>query len=437
MPNNAPEEPTKLRSRSRKVPITGVMRARQLYLTPTKDQASTFKEWMGAARWCYNQCIHDITHSEPRTKVSWMDYRDKYATNNATTPGWLTTIPKDIRAGACMEACDAFKTAAKKVRSGMITHFKLSFRNKKKMTSESIVIPKTSVQYIEDRNPSNAKKGCQMGVRLYPRRVKTPICIRDKRKTVDAVLSKLDFDVKVVYKRLEQRFYLSVPFEVQRPTARAESQGESMRFVAVDPGVRTFMTYYSPMGKWGKLCDGEFKRIQSLCVWLDRLQSVIDKAKAAQPQIPDWLPKRKLVRRERAWHRAIVRIRNLITEAHWKVARFLTAQFDVIYIPTFETSQMTNRRSRKIDSKTARNMLTWRHYDFRQKLKMKAEERGCTVIECTEEYTSKTCGNCGHIKHNLGSAKIYTCTQCGLQLDRDLHAARNIFLMNHCRNLLV
>ena len=117
------------------------------------------------------------------------------------------------------------------------------------------------------------------------------------------------------------------------------------------------MAFYSPVGKWGKLCDDDFKRIES------------------------------------------------------------------------------NRQRRKIRKKTARNMLTWHHYDFRQKLKTKAEEMGVEIVECTEEYTSKTCGNCGFIKQNLGGAKLYRCNECGISLDRDLNGARNIFLKNHCKNL--
>ena len=38
-------------------------------------------------------------------------------------------------------------------------------------------------------------------------------------------------------------------------------------------------------------------------------------------------------------------------------------------------------------------MTNWAHFRFRQTLKAKAElYPGVTVVECTEEYTSKTCG---------------------------------------------
>ena len=57
---------------------------------------------------------------------------------------------------------------------------------------------------------------------------------------------------------------------------------------------------------------------------------------------------------------------------------------------------MVKRAGRKIKSATARGMLTWSHYAFREMLKAKAELfLWVKVVECDEAYTSKTCGCCG------------------------------------------
>ncbi|KAL3664175.1 hypothetical protein V7S43_011056 [Phytophthora oleae] len=56
--------------------------------------------------------------------------------------------------------------------------------------------------------------------------------------------------------------------------------------------------------------------------------------------------------------------------------------------------------------------------------------RLATVIDCKEEYTSKTCSTCGEIKDNLGGNHVFRCTACGAVLDRDVNAARNIFHKN-------
>lgn len=66
-----------------------------------------------------------------------------------------------------------------------------------------------------------------------------------------------------------------------------------------------------------------------------------------------------------------------------------------------------------------------RHYTFRNRCKMKAFEKGCYVDECTEEYTSQTCGRCGSL-HKIGIKDIYNCPKCNFILDRDVNGARNI-----------
>jgi putative transposase len=52
----------------------------------------------------------------------------------------------------------------------------------------------------------------------------------------------------------------------------------------------------------------------------------------------------------------------------------------------------------------------------------------CHVIETREPYTSKTCGNCGHLNDKLGSNKIFNCPSCAYCADRDANGARNILL---------
>jgi putative transposase len=90
---------------------------------------------------------------------------------------------------------------------------------------------------------------------------------------------------------------------------------------------------------------------------------------------------------------------------------------------------MVRRANRRIGSKTARAMLGWSHYRFKQRLLNKTREYPwCKVIICDEHYTSKTCGNCGHLHMKLGSSKTFKCPQCHVEMDRDINAARNILL---------
>ena len=45
-----------------------------------------------------------------------------------------------------------------------------------------------------------------------------------------------------------------------------------------------------------------------------------------------------------------------------------------------------------------------------------------------ESFTSKTCSSCGS-RYNIGSSKTYNCSNCKTTMDRDINAAKNIFII--------
>jgi putative transposase len=193
---------------------------------------------------------------------------------------------------------------------------------------------------------------------------------------------------------------------------RAENQG---RIVALDPGVRNFFTLFSE-NSFGWIGSGDIGKIQRLCYYLDDLISRLTKAKSKTKQ-----------RLKKAANRMRLKIRNLIDELHHKTALFLVQNFDVILLPTFEVSQMTIHTSRKLRSKSVRQMLNWVHYRFELFLKHKAAEYNKIVLDLSEAYTSKTVSWTGEILHNLGGKKVVTGND-GFRLDRDLNGARGIFI---------
>ncbi len=192
----------------------------------------------------------------------------------------------------------------------------------------------------------------------------------------------------------------------------------SLRVCALEPGVRTFQTVFAVNEGYAlQVGDRDMNRIFRLYKAQDLLIS---------EQTNERNSKRKS-NLKRAVRRLRDRIRNLVDEVHKHLAR----NHNLIMIPTFEVSQMIQKADRKIGSKTARQMATWAHYRFRQRLTFKYRQYGCKVATVNEAYTSKTCSCCGHVKHNLGGAKTYKCTSCGAVMDRDVNGAKNIFLGNY------
>jgi putative transposase len=204
------------------------------------------------------------------------------------------------------------------------------------------------------------------------------------------------------------------------PVSFVPETSESVKFIALDPGVRSFLTGFDGE-KFVEVGNRDITRIY-------RLGQHTDKLISQKSQLKGTANKRTRQRLSQKINRLLVRIRNLIDEVHKKTAKYLTSEYKLIFLPTFETSQMVAKDTRKIRSKTVRQMLRWSHYRFKMFLKFQAFKRGATVIDVTEEYTSKTCTRCGHIHEKLGGHKVFKCPLCGHILPRDFNGALGIFL---------
>ena len=77
--------------------------------------------------------------------------------------------------------------------------------------------------------------------------------------------------------------------------------------------------------------------------------------------------------------------------------------------------------------KLARSILEQGWGKFANMLTYKAERAGGTVTRVDPKNTSRMCSGCGNVKTELSlSERVYTCSSCGLHIDRDVNAAINI-----------
>ncbi|CAG8759983.1 13805_t:CDS:2, partial [Gigaspora margarita] len=102
---------------------------------------------------------------------------------------------------------------------------------------------------------------------------------------------------------------------------------ENLNVVAIDPGVRTGWSWYSPSKGCGWFGNLDINRVFRLSLSLDDLISRTTHA-----------PSKKRNSMKRAQARLRCRIRNLVEECHKKVALWFLTNFDVIIIPPFNGS---------------------------------------------------------------------------------------------------
>lgn len=66
-------------------------------------------------------------------------------------------------------------------------------------------------------------------------------------------------------------------------------------------------------------------------------------------------------------------------------------------------------------------------YEFRRQLTYKESWLGGEVVLVPPAYTSQTCSECGYVSAgNRRSQSVFLCGECGLMLDADVNAAKNI-----------
>jgi putative transposase len=317
---------------------------------------------------------------------------------------WLLEVAYDIRDDAIKDVLTALKGNWTKMKGGQINKFQMQFRSKKKQKSETF--------YLRSRWIVQKKNTLILNLPKMK-----PITFWTGKNAWHGLIS---MDCKL-QRTWTGEYYLCVPY-AYGVDKQDSAKHESLKICSLDPGVRTFQTIYDPSQNLAyEVAPSDMRRIVRLSIGLDKLCSKRDKA----------LNAKKRYQYKRAARRFFVRIQNLINEVHKQLVKFLASHYDLIMIPKFETSQMVKKGGRKISSSVVRQMTTWAHYRFRERLLFKCRQYGCKVAIVDEAFTSKTCSSCGMIDYNLGAKKVYSCSKCNMVMDRDINGAKNIFLKNY------
>jgi putative transposase len=104
-------------------------------------------------------------------------------------------------------------------------------------------------------------------------------------------------------------------------------------------------------------------------------------------------------------------------------SRKLVDRYGVIVVEDLSVNRMTK------NNHLANSILDAAWSDFTRKLSYKAEWAGRRLVKVDPAYTSQDCSRCGFRQMMSLSARDYVCSSCGLALDRDHNAARNILTL--------
>ena len=181
------------------------------------------------------------------------------------------------------------------------------------------------------------------------------------------------------------------------------------RVVGIDLGLTTFATFSDEekieRQRWFKQDEKDLKRVQ-------RKVSRLPKGSAAR---------RKAVLALNHVHQRIAGRR--LNFAHQQ-SRKLVDSYQIIVFEDLNIAQMSSaEKGKKAISKGIADVAWGR---FVQNTVAKAEEAGRTVVLVNPKNTTQACSGCGSIVPKTLSVRVHDCPHCGLKIDRDLNAAKNI-----------
>lgn len=419
---------------------------RKIRIYPNEKQKLLFNKYFGATRYIYNNVV-EFTNNKRKENIKRLDelvvngciaeknnkqcknnleskylckkhqkykiknnyeltvpyLRSKCLNNNNNLPDkelWLKDVPYDTRQLVIKDFVGATKSAISNYKNGNNMGFNMKFKSKKN---------NTQIFHID-------KNALKTDLNLFKRKKMKKLRTRNKMtKWIKNNIKKIESDCKIIRYNPSQ-YYLLLTIN-----SKQKISNSLFNTVALDPGVRTFQTFYSSDGMAGKLGDNfTDKNLIKIGKKIDKNCSVISKSKNGKT-------KRNLRKRNNLLR---TKIKNSISDLHWKSINFLTNNFKTIILPEFKVKEMTalTKEGRKINNVTTRKMLLLSHYKFQQKLKYKCKSLNRILMVVNESYTSKTCGNCGRQNKTLDGNKVFECNNCKIKIDRDMNGARNILL---------
>ena len=357
-----------------------MLRAIKRRIYPTEEQAQFFERNFGCARFVYNRLLE--------RQIKNHEQGEKFA-NKYTMVHWLTELKED---NIWLKEVDsrALQEAMFALESGYSAFFR---KNNAFPRFKSKKFPRQSYT-------TNSNLKVLGGYIQVP---KTKL-VRYKGKSLKGIQPK-----KITISKSAGRYYASVMYDDGKPIPEKASIRQS---VGIDMGIKDYAI----------LSDGKKYPNPKL------LSKSEERLKVLQ---------RRLAKKQKGGNRRLVaklkvarqyeKIRNQRQDFLHKLSNEITNQYDYVAIEDLSVANMVKNH------KLAKSIEDCSWGEFARQLEYKSEWRGKTLKKIGRfEPSSKTCSNCGYIKHDLTLAdREWDCPECHAHHDRDVNAAKNILVFSN------
>jgi putative transposase len=378
-----------------------VLQAYQFALDPTPRQRGSLASHVGAALFAFNWGLELVTtrleqrKNDPSVQVPWTLRELRWEWNRAkhqVAPWWAENCKEAYNSGL-----DAFARALKNWsdscngrRKGRPVGFPR--RKKKRRTRAACRFTTGAICVLPDRKHVQLPR---IGV------IKTHESTRKLSRRLEQGSARI---LAATISRQADRWFVWFTVEVQRQVPASSGQTS---VVGVDVGVRhlavlsTGQTIANP-----RALEGSLRKLR-------RLDRQLARRKPGS---------RRRNRTRRRLARVHARAANLRRDALHKLTTSLATEHGTVVVEHLNVAGMVRNR------RLARAIADTGVGELRRQLSYKTGWYGCRLVVADRFYpSSKTCSGCGWVKAKLTLAeRTFTCETCGLVIDRDLNAARNL-----------
>ena len=209
--------------------------------------------------------------------------------------------------------------------------------------------------------------------------------------------------------RTAQRWFVSFTVEVKRCVPAVHARPDSA--IGIDFGVKSLLTGVDDAGNIISIAGPNPLRVS--------LRKLRRASRGHSRKIPSSVNRRQSAARLARIH---ARITNVRADALHKATTMLAARYETVVVEDLNVAGMArNRRLSRAISDQGFGMA-------RRMLNYKTMWNGGRLNLADRWYpSSKTCSGCGAAKAKLAlSERTYRCGMCGLAVERDVNAARNL-----------
>ncbi len=384
-----------------------MLRSYKTEILPTAKQTDKIRRSMGICRWLYNEYIARNKRLHKLYQRGYLDENQKHFISAMDFDKFVNHKLKNREERAWINECGS------KARKKSITNAETAFKKFFKGETGFPRFKKRNRQSVGIYFPKNSK-GDWTVKRHW---IQIPTIGKVKLKEFGYLPVGATVKSGTVSHKVD-RFYVSVVVDMPEPQY-VKPQGESL---GIDLGLKDLAI----------LSNGtKYKNINKTAV-VKRLKK---KLRREQRRLS-----RKLENKKKRGEKAATYFANIsknvlkVQKLHHRLTSIRTNYTNQVVNeivkrePSYITIEDLNVRGMMRNRHLAKAVAECKFYEFRTKLTIKCHEHGIELRVADRFYpSSKTCHECGHIKHDLKlSDRIYICPECGNIIDRDYQAALNL-----------